>query len=135
MNTKVIGWIEDVSLPLLNLGTIKAKMDTGAKSSALHAESIKYLEIDNKKYVSFSFAQEDGQESILQALFVGERSIKSSTGQVTVRPVINTIIKIGSDEFDIEFTLINRSAMRYKIIIGRDALRYKYIINPAEPTY
>ncbi len=135
MNTKVIGWIEDVSLPLLNLGTIKAKMDTGAKSSALHAESIKYLEIDNKKYVSFSFAQEDGQESILQALFVGERSVKSSTGQVTVRPVINTIIKIGSDEFDIEFTLINRSAMRYKIIIGRDALRYKYIINPAEPTY
>ncbi|TRZ68188.1 MAG: hypothetical protein D4R98_02670 [Comamonadaceae bacterium] len=131
MEYEVIGWLENVSLPLLKLNPIKAKIDTGAKSSALHAEDIGYVTVDNKKYVEFIFTHEDGVKSKLKAIFVEERGIRSSTGQVTVRPVIKAQILMGLHKFDTEFTLIDRSLMRFKMIIGRDTLDHKFIVDPS----
>jgi len=132
MKYQVIGWLEHVSLPSFELNQIKAKIDTGAKTSALHAEDIEYITINNKQFVDFSVMQDDGKKRNVRVLFVGERRIKSSTGQVTVRPLVNVIIKMGSQEFDIELTLINRSQMKFKMIIGRDALHHRFIVDPAE---
>lgn len=132
MAHEVIGWLEHVSLPSLNLHHIKAKMDTGAQSSALHAENIVHLVIDGKPHVSFDVTDEKGMTSKVKAPFLENRSIKSSSSHITVRPAILVNMIIGEQEFETQFTLINRSLMRYPIIIGREALRDKFVIDSAK---
>ena len=131
MDKQVIGWLEHVALPSLGLHQIKSKIDTGAQSSALHAEKIAYQVIDHRKYVFFEVTHESGEVSKVQAPFLEKRNIKSSSGHVTVRPVIVMKIMIGEKQFDTQFTLINRSMMHYKIIIGRDALCDRFVVDPA----
>jgi hypothetical protein len=131
METELVGWREYVSLTSFKLNDIKAKIDTGAKTSALHAEEIEYIQVQNKKYVKFVFTNEAGVKKKIKARFIEEREIKSSTGQKTIRPVVKAKIKMGKLEFDIELTLINRDLMGFKMLIGRDALHHKFLINPS----
>ena len=126
-----VGWRETVSLPAFKLLGIKAKIDTGAKTSALHAEEIEYLSYKGKKYVRFLFESEDGKKKYIKSRFIEEREIKSSTGQKTIRPVVKTKIRMGETEFEIEITLINRDLMGFKMLIGREALNGRFLINPA----
>ncbi len=126
-----VGWRETVSLPAFKLLGIKAKIDTGAKTSALHAEEIEYLSYKGKKYVRFLFESEDGKKRYIKSRFIEEREIKSSTGQKTIRPVVKTKIRMGETEFEIEITLINRDLMGFKMLIGREALNGRFLINPA----
>lgn len=132
MEYEIIGWREYVSLPDFKLENLKAKIDTGAKTSALHAEDIEYVTLKNKKYVKFSFTDEAGTKKKIKAKFIEERAIKSSTGQTTVRPVVKTKIKMGKCEFEIELTLINRDLMGFKMLIGRDALHHRFLIYPSK---
>ncbi len=126
-----VGWRESVSLPAFKLLDLKAKIDTGAKTSALHAENIEYVTVNGRKYVRFLFESEDGKKKYIKSRFLEEREIKSSTGQKTIRPVVKTKIRMGSSEFEIEITLINRDLMGFKMLIGREALNGRFIINPA----
>ncbi len=128
----LIGWRELVSLSQFKLINIKAKIDTGAKTSALHAENIEYINIKGKKYVRFVVEQEDGTSVTIKSPLIEERDIKSSTGHKTRRPVVKTKIQMGKDIFEIEITLINRDLMGFKMLIGRDALGGHYLINPAK---
>jgi len=132
MELQFIGWRENVDLTTMKLNNIKAKIDTGAKTSALHADNIEYYTLNHKKYVKFTFTNEDGKVKKIKAPFLEERSIKSSTGQTTIRPVVKTKIKMGLEEFEIELTLINRDLMGFKMLIGRDALAHRFIINPSK---
>ena len=128
-----VGWRESVSLPLFKLHDLKAKIDTGAKTSALHAEEIEFITVKGKKYVRFFIGDEDkkGKKKYIKSRFLEEREIKSSTGQKTIRPVVKTKIKMGKSEFEIEITLINRDLMGFKMLIGREALNGRFLINPA----
>jgi hypothetical protein len=126
-----VGWREVVSLPSFKLTDIKAKIDTGAKTSALHADEIEYITERGKKYVKFLFITEEGKRKIIKSRFLEEREIKSSTGQVTIRPVVKTMIRMGETEFEIEITLIKRDLMGFKMLIGREALNGRFLINPA----
>jgi hypothetical protein len=126
-----VGWRESVSLPDFKLLDLKAKIDTGAKTSALHAEEIEYVTIKGKKYVRFLFESEDGVKKSIRSPFLEEREIKSSTGQKTIRPVVKTKIRMGKSEFEIEVTLIKRDLMGFKMLIGREALNGRFLINPA----
>jgi hypothetical protein len=126
-----VGWRESVSLPLFKLLDLKAKIDTGAKTSALHADNIEYITEKGKKFVRFSIEKEDGGKKTIKSLFLEEREIKSSTGQKTIRPVVKTKIRMGKSEFEIEITLINRDLMGFKMLIGREALNGRFMINPA----
>ena len=128
-----VGWRESVSLPLFKLVDLKAKIDTGAKTSALHAEEIEFITVKGKKYVRFFIGGEDkkGKKKYIKSRFLEEREIKSSTGQKTIRPVVKTKIKMGKSEFEIEITLINRDLMGFKMLIGREALNGRFLINPA----
>jgi hypothetical protein len=128
----LIGWRELVSLSQFKLFNIKAKIDTGAKTSALHAEDIKYVKVKGKKYVRFTVEQEDGKTISIRSPFIEERSVKSSTGHKTIRPVVKTKLQMGKDIFEIEVTLINRDLMGFKMLIGRDALAGNYLINPSK---
>lgn len=126
-----VGWRESVSLPAFKLKDLKAKIDTGAKTSALHADEIEYIVVRNKKYVCFVLVSDDGKKHKIKTPFIEEREIKSSTGQKTIRPVVKTVIKMGKSEFEIEITLINRDLMGFKMLIGREALNGRFLINPA----
>jgi hypothetical protein len=126
-----VGWREVVSLPGFKLTDIKAKIDTGARTSALHADEIEFVTERGKKYVKFLFITEEGKRKIIKSRFLEEREIKSSTGQVTIRPVVKTVLRMGETEFEIEITLIKRDLMGFKMLIGREALNGRFLINPA----
>ena len=126
-----VGWREIVSLPKFKLLDLKAKIDTGAKTSSLHADEIEYITERGKKLVRFMFVNEDGKKKYIKAPFIEERAVKSSTGHKSIRPVVRTSIKMGHTEFEIEVTLINRDLMGFKMLIGREALNGRFLINPA----
>lgn len=130
-NLEFVGWRESVSLPTFKLLDLKAKIDTGAKTSALHADDIEFITLSGKKFVKFSIITDDGKKRHIKSLFLEERQIKSSTGQKTIRPVVKTMIRMGKNEFEIEITLINRDLMGFKMLIGREALNGRFLINPA----
>ncbi len=127
----LIGFKELVSLPEITVELIKCKVDTGAKTSALHAENIEIFTQRQKKYVKFLWAdknQEKLREIILPLL--DERMVKSSTGISTKRPVIKTKLIIGDQTFEIELTLIDRHLMGYKMLLGREAMGDRFLIAP-----
>lgn len=131
LNLEFVGWRETVSLPLFKLLKLKAKIDTGAKTSALHADDIEYIVENGKTFVKFIIVSDDGKITKIKTRFLEEREIKSSTGQKTIRPVVKTMIRMGQSEFEIEITLINRDLMGFKMLIGREALNGRFVINPA----
>ena len=132
MELKLIGWRELVSIKQFKLFDLKAKIDTGAKTSALHAENIEYLTLKGKNYVRFMVETDNGKKIYIKSPLIEERDIKSSTGHKTRRPVVMALVQMGAELFKIEITLINRDLMGFKMLIGRDALAGRYIINPAK---
>ncbi len=129
----VIGWREWLSLPDLGIRKIKAKIDTGARTSSLHAFDIKEFEVGKKTYVSFKVhpIQRDNSRVIKsEAELVAKRKVKNSGGKVTLRPVIITTINIGGMTWDIELTLINRDEMGFRMLLGREAVRGHLLVNP-----
>lgn len=130
MKKEMIGWIEWVSLPDLDIPKIKAKSDTGARTSALHAENIRVkLTETGHREVSFTvYPLKDGDKAVRVTCPLKEsRMVKSSTGLATLRPVISTMLRIGDFEKRIELTLINRSPMEFRMLLGRTALRDFYV--------
>lgn len=129
----VIGKEEWCSLPGLNLPAIKAKIDSGAKTSSLHAFNIQPFEENGKKYVSFDIHPIQNNRKIIQScrgLVVDRRNVKSSSGEEEARHVIKTPITLGKETWDIEITLANRDAMGYRMLIGRGAMRDNILIDP-----
>jgi hypothetical protein len=129
---KFVGWKEIVSLPKFKLNDLRAKIDTGAKTSALHADKIEFITMHGLRYVRFTFIDDDGFENVVKTPLIEERTIKSSNGDKTLRPVVKTEIKMGNEKFDIEVTLINRDLMGFKMLIGREALNGRFLINPSK---
>lgn len=131
---KMIGWREWVELPELGIEAIKVKVDSGARTSALHATKVKYIEqADGVTMVSFMVtAQMNPRKTVrVQAPLVEQRVVKSSVGHASLRPVIRTQIKIGKLTWSIEITLINRDPMGFRMLLGRSAIRSKFLIHPA----
>jgi hypothetical protein len=129
----LIGWREWAGFPDLGVKTIIAKMDTGAKSSAIHAFNIDEVEIDGKRFVEFCLhpaQRKNTPEIFCQAPVMGQRTIRSSNGQTEKRYVIQTRLKLGRRVWKIELTLTNREAMDYRLLLGRDAVRRRFIVDP-----
>jgi hypothetical protein len=128
-----IGWREWVSFPELNIETIKAKIDTGARTSALHVSNIKINRQSNKVSFTIHPAQRQHDPVIkATALMVDERPIKSSNGESSIRPVIKTELKVGTQVYDIELTLVNRDVMGFRLLLGRSAVKNHYLVNPGQ---
>lgn len=129
----IIGWQEIVSLPMINLPAIKVKVDTGAKTSSLHAENISYFTKNDKKYVSFDVHPvQKHKETIVrcQGELIEKRNVKSSSGYQEKRPMILTNLAIGSHIFEIALNLTKRDYMKSRMLLGRDAMKGKIIIDP-----
>lgn len=129
----VIGWREWVCLPELNIRYVKAKIDTGARTSALHAYDVKEYKSGRKTMVQFKVHPVQKNQN-LSVKCVGElvekRKIKDSGGTVTLRPVIRTPITIGDLTWEIELTLINRDEMGFRMLLGRAAIKGHLLVNP-----
>ncbi|MFN9477059.1 MAG: ATP-dependent zinc protease [Rickettsiales bacterium] len=122
----LVGWREWASLPMLNTPLIKVKIDTGAKTSALHAYDLEILEMSNKKYAKFVIHPLQKNESITRcaiAEVIDSRVVRSSNGHKEERVVIRSPIKIGNHYWDIDITLTKRDIMRYRMLLGREAMK------------
>ena len=130
-----IGWREWVSLPELGIRRIKAKIDTGARTSALHACSVEMMETTQKKKVCFIIRpySRHSSKKIIKCIaeLIDIREITDSGGHKERRCVIKTPIVIGKQCWPIEITLTSRDNMRFKMLLGRTALKQRFIVDPS----
>lgn len=128
----VIGWREWVGLPDLGIDFVKAKVDTGARSSSLHAWDIVLQ--DAGRGVAFAVHPLQADDALIihaTATLVEEREVRSSNGEVELRPVIRTTALIAGSAVEIELTLSNRDEMGFRMLLGRSAIRRRYLVDPA----
>ncbi|MCM1981565.1 ATP-dependent zinc protease family protein [Lyngbya confervoides] len=129
----VIGWREWVALPELGVPHIKAKIDTGARTSALHAFDVDFFEIQGRGMVRFTIhpQQRDTRETLVaQAPLLEHREVRNSGGQAQRRPVILTPVRLGDRTWTIELTLTNRDVMGFRMLLGRQAVRRQFLVDP-----
>ncbi len=133
MDKIILGWEEWVSLPELGLPALTAKVDTGARTSALHAFAIEPFGDAQKPNVRFGIhpiPERPDIEIFCSAPLIGRREVTSSNGEAELRYVIRTSVKIGSVEWPIEVTLTNRDTMQRRMLLGRQAISKDMIVDP-----
>ncbi len=133
-NKIIVGWHEWCALPTLHVPAIKAKIDTGAKTSSLHAFDIKTSRKDQQDIVHFSVHPIQANNKVViqcQAPIIDERHIMSSNGHKELRCVISTQCLLGDLLWEIELTLSDRDPLRFRMLLGREALNKNVIINPS----
>ncbi|MGL5805419.1 MAG: ATP-dependent zinc protease family protein [Xenococcaceae cyanobacterium] len=131
----IVGWRELIDLPDLKIRGIKAKIDTGARSSALHAYHIEEFKSNGKTMVKFfvhPYQRDTKQTAIAEAKLLEYRQVRSSGGHIQLRPVVETIVKLGHKQWSIELTLTNRDVMGFRMLLGRQAVRHKFLIDPGK---
>ena len=129
----VIGWREWIALPTLGIDTIKAKVDTGARSSSLHAYDIKRFRRGGTRFVRFKVhpIQRDFRTTVeAEAPLLDLRKVRSSSGTETLRPVILSEIELHGQRWEIEITLTRRDAMGFRMLLGRQAVRKRFVVDP-----
>ena len=131
----VIGWREKVSLPDLNITSVKAKLDTGARSSALHAFDLSFFQRDGIDFVRFKVhpSQRSKKRTITtEAKLLEMRTVRNSGGQAEIRPVIETTVVAGKQQWSIELTLTNRDVMGFRMLLGRQAVRHRFLVDSSQ---
>jgi hypothetical protein len=130
----VIGWREWVSLPELGIEEIKSKIDTGARTSSLHALDIKPFERGGQRWVRFKVhpLQRNTKSTVeVEAPVLEFRHVKSSSGHLTHRPVIRTDLVLFGQRRNIDLTLASRDQMGFRMLLGREALRRRFVVDPS----
>jgi hypothetical protein len=128
-----VGWREWASLPDLEINNLKVKIDTGAKTSSLHAENIKIYYRGWKKRVRFEVhpKQKKGSHKVVcTAIVVDERVVTNSGGQREKRYFIKTPICLGGMQWNVEISLTDREKMKFPMLLGREAMRGHIIVDP-----
>lgn len=119
----------------LSIPAIKARVDSGARTSAIHALNIKTFQRNGSSWVSFDvYPLQDNRKTVIscEAPIHDRRTVKSSSGSTEKRYVIKTSIALGEQSWDIELTLTNRDAMGYRMLLGREAMKGRLLVDPEE---
>lgn len=127
-----IGWREWLALPDLGIAAIKAKVDTGARSSSLHAFEVAAFRKKGRDFVRFKIQpHQRSKEGIVeaQAAVLEYRKVRSSSGQISFRPVIVTTVQLLGQSWPIELTLANRDQMGFRMLLGREAIRGRMLVD------
>ena len=130
----VIGWREWVGLPDFGIKHIKVKVDTGARSSSLHAFDLREFERDGEEWVRFQVhpVQRKKMRTVeVEAQVLEHRSVRSSSGKASMRPVIVTNVRLLGITWPVELTLASRDEMGFRMLVGREALAQGFMVDPA----
>ncbi|WP_443217580.1 30S ribosomal protein S6--L-glutamate ligase [Sediminicola sp. 1XM1-17] len=131
----IIGSEEWCTFKEMGIPAIKARVDSGAKTSSIQATNTKVFTKGVQEWVKFEVNPLQDNRSfnmLCEARLVDRRTVKSSSGIAEERLVIKTPVTLGSDTFDIELTLANRDTMEFRMLLGREALNDRYLVNPVE---
>ncbi len=129
----LIGWREWVALPELSIPHIKAKIDTGARTSALHAFELHEFQRDGQDWVRFRVhpLQRTSEPEIeCEVPIIDRRTVTDSGGHQEVRIVIETPVRMGGTQWPIEMTLTARDDMKFRMLLGRTAMRGRLVVDP-----
>jgi hypothetical protein len=129
----LIGWREWIVFPHFGDARVKAKVDTGAKTSAIHATGIEPIERDGQVHVAFVIHPHQDDDSCAIACtapLVERRSITDSGGHEEERFVVRTEIELGGQRWPIELSLTDRNTMGFRMLLGRSAMRSRFIVRP-----
>jgi hypothetical protein len=127
----VIGWREWIGLPDLGVPWVKAKVDTGARSSSLHAWDVDVDERDAVvRFAVHPFQHDDEIAVVVRAPLLDVREFRSSNGDVERRPVIGTRAALAGVVAPIEVSLTNRDEMGFRMLLGRTAVRRRFLVDP-----
>jgi len=130
-----VGWREMLSLPNLGIDKIKAKIDTGARTSCLHAFKVESFHKGDTLWVRFWIhpIQHNSEfEVVCEAKVMDERTVRDSGGHEESRYVIESEVNIGGQQWPIEITLTNRENMAFRMLLGRTAMNNRIVVDPAE---
>lgn len=129
----VIGWREWIALPELGIDRIKAKVDTGARSSSLHAYDFRRFRRGGISWVRFRVhpVQRNHRVTVeAEARVIGQRKVRTSSGHDSLRWVVETDAMIGGERWPIEITLTRRDSMGFRMLLGRQAVRGHFMVDP-----
>lgn len=129
----VIGWREWVTLPELGVPSIKAKIDTGARSSALHAFEIERYQADGLEIVRFTVHPKQRRRSSvgpIEAPVHATKLVRNPGGREELRPVIRTTIVWNGIAFEADLNLTSRDEMGFRMLLGRQAVRRRFLVDP-----
>ena len=135
MQKTTIGWREWVALPELGVECIKAKIDTGARTSALHAFDIQVYEKQGQNWVSFAihpYQRNDADVLTCTCPVREARIVTNSGGTQEERYVIETRLTLGNESWPIEMTLTNRDQMGFRMLLGRTAIKARFLVDPGK---
>jgi hypothetical protein len=130
---RVLGWREWVTLPELGISWVKVKVDTGARSSALHAYDVERYQRAGRAWVRFKVHPLQRNISrVVEATapLFDQRDVRSSSGQIQSRYFIETTIELGGERWPIELTLVGRDEMGFRMLLGRQAVKGKFVVDP-----
>jgi hypothetical protein len=130
----IVGWREWIALPELGIAEVKAKLDTGARSSALHVSDVERFRRGGRSMIRFVIHPAQRQalpKVVAEAELIAERRVRSSSGQLQMRPVIRTAVQMLEARWEVELTLANRTQMGFRMLLGREAIRGRFLLDPA----
>jgi len=130
---QTLGWKEWGSLPQLGIERIHMKVDTGAKTSCLHAFKLEPFERDGQQWLTVYMHphQDSLYEHSFQVPVYEQREVTDSGGHTEVRYVIRSQLKLGQFDQTVELTLTNRDTMKFRMLLGRQAMRHNFVVDPA----
>lgn len=126
----IVGWREWVRLPALTPHPVKAKVDTGARTSSIHAFDLR-VEDGIAHFAVHPHQGSDEDETWVSLPVVDQREVRPSSGETERRPVVVTTVLLGPHELDVELTLTDRDAMGFRMLLGRTALQDVFLVDPA----
>ncbi|HSG43001.1 MAG TPA: ATP-dependent zinc protease [Anaerolineales bacterium] len=128
----IIGWREWVGLPEFGIKAIKVKVDTGARSSSLHASDLREFDRDGEKWVRFKVHPIQRKREVtveIEARIIDYRSVRSSSGKASIRPVVSTQLTLLGVTWSVELTLASRDKMGFRMLLGREAFRGRFLVD------